>query len=76
MVDNGGIWDEQSFRAFEQNRDREYIRQLETENAKLQACLESLQSCDNCGSTAGLCFSCKFHLGKDNNWRPKDGTRD
>ncbi len=44
MVDNGGIWDEQSFRAFEINRDRDYIRKLEKQNKLMLKALEDLRS--------------------------------
>ena len=40
MVDNGGIWDEQSFRDFEINRDKNAINQLETELADARAEIE------------------------------------
>jgi len=40
MVDNGGIWDEQSFRDFEINRDKNAINQLETELAEARAEIE------------------------------------
>ena len=42
MVDNGGIWDEQSFRDFEINRDKNAINQLETELADARAEIERL----------------------------------
>ena len=44
MVDNGGIWDEQSFRTFEINRDRDYIRKLEKQNKLMLKALEDLRS--------------------------------
>ena len=40
MVDNGGIWDEQSFRDFEINRDKDAIKQLEAELAESRAEIE------------------------------------
>ena len=40
MVDNGGIWNEQSFRDFEINRDKDIIKQLETELAEARAEIE------------------------------------
>jgi len=43
MVDNGGIWDEQSFRDFEINRDKNVINQLETELADARAEIERLK---------------------------------
>ena len=42
MVDNGGIWDEQSFRDFEINRDKNAINQIETELAEARAEIERL----------------------------------
>ena len=43
MVDNGGIWDEQSFRDFEINRDKDAIKQLETELVEARAEIEALK---------------------------------
>ena len=40
MVDNGGIWDERSFRDFEINRDKDAIKQLETGLAEARAEIE------------------------------------
>ena len=40
MVDNGGIWDEQSFRDFEINRDKDTIKQLEAQLAGVKQLLE------------------------------------
>ena len=64
MVDNGGIWNEQSFRDFEINRDKYTIKQLETELAEARAEIErkdkliermrdALKAIDGIGREAG-----------------------